>query len=154
MFVILTICRFVGMVARRLGQPQVVGQMVAGVIMGPSLFGLLFPSWQQVVFPTDSLKLLYVQAKFGVGLYMFLVGTEFETELFQSRARSAVSVSVAGMLAPFHSGRSFGVLAMEGSRSWCSGGKDFGLYAEPIAAKLTLLLRLDLVPSAEDEWVE
>ena len=101
MFVILAICRLVGMIARRLGQPQVVGEMIAGVIMGPSLFGLLFPSWQQVIFPKDSLKLLYVLAQFGVGLYMFLVGTEFKTDLFRSRVRSAVSVSVAGMLAPF-----------------------------------------------------
>ena len=81
MFVILAICRLVGMIARRLGQPQVVGEMIAGVIMGPSLFGLLFPSWQQVIFPKDSLKLLYVLAQFGVGLYMFLVGTEFTEQL-------------------------------------------------------------------------
>jgi Kef-type K+ transport system membrane component KefB len=109
MFVILAICRVVGMVARRLGQPQVVGEMIAGVIMGPSLFGLLFPHWQEVIFPKDSLKLLYVLAQFGVGLYMFLVGTEFKTELFRSRVRSAVSVSVAGMLAPFVLG---GLLAL------------------------------------------
>lgn len=109
MFVILAICRLVGMIARRLGQPQVVGEMIAGVIMGPSLFGLLFPSWQQVIFPKDSLKLLYVLAQFGVGLYMFLVGTEFKTDLFRSRVRSAVSVSVAGMLAPFVLG---GLLAL------------------------------------------
>jgi Kef-type K+ transport system membrane component KefB len=48
--------------------------MIAGVITGPSLFGLLFPSWPEVIFPKDSLKLLYVLAQFGVGLYMFLVG--------------------------------------------------------------------------------
>ena len=109
MFVILAICRLVGMIARRLGQPQVVGEMIAGVIMGPSLFGLLFPGWQQAIFPKDSLKLLYVLAQFGVGLYMFLVGTEFKTDLFRSRVRSAVSVSVAGMLAPFALG---GLLAL------------------------------------------
>jgi Kef-type K+ transport system membrane component KefB len=109
MFVILAICRLVGMIARRLGQPQVVGEMIAGVIMGPSLFGLLSPGWQQAIFPKDSLKLLYVLAQFGVGLYMFLVGTEFKTDLFRSRVRSAVSVSVAGMLAPFALG---GLLAL------------------------------------------
>jgi Kef-type K+ transport system membrane component KefB len=109
MFVILAVCRLVGMIARRLGQPQVVGEMIAGVIMGPSLFGLFFPGWQQVIFPKDSLKVLYVLAQFGVGLYMFLVGTEFKTDLFRSRARSAVSVSVAGMVAPFVLG---GLLAL------------------------------------------
>src|SRR6202047_1418407 len=108
-FFIIAVCRVVGMLARRVGQPQVVGEMVAGVLMGPSLFGLLFPSWQQVIFPKDSLKILYVLAQFGVGLYMFLVGTEFKIELFRSRARCAASVSVAGMLVPFILG---GVLAL------------------------------------------
>src|ERR1700744_3213105 len=101
LFFILAVCRCVGMLARRVGQPQVVGEMIAGVIMGPSLFGLLCPSWQQVIFPKDSLKILYVLAQFGVGLYMFLVGTEFKVDLFRSRARSAASVSIAGMVAPF-----------------------------------------------------
>jgi Kef-type K+ transport system membrane component KefB len=109
LFFILAVCRLIGIFARRLGQPQVVGEMIAGVIMGPSLFGLLFPSWQQVIFPKESLKVLYVLAQLGVGLYMFLVGTEFKTELFRSRARSAASVSIAGMVAPFVVG---GILAV------------------------------------------
>ena len=108
-FFILAVCRGVGILARRVGQPQVVGEMIAGVIMGPSLFGLLFPRWQQVIFPKDSLKILYVLAQFGVGLYMFLVGTEFKIDLFRSRVRSAASVSVAGMVVPFILG---GLLAL------------------------------------------
>ena len=101
LFFVLAVCRFIGILVRRVGQPQVVGEMIAGVIMGPSLFGLLFPSWQQAIFPKESLKILYVLAQLGVGLYMFLVGAEFKTELFRSRVRSAAAVSVAGMVAPF-----------------------------------------------------
>jgi Kef-type K+ transport system membrane component KefB len=101
MFFILAVCRAVGWVARRCGQPQVVGEMIAGVLMGPSLFGLLSPEAQQFLFPPESLKTLYVGAQLGVGLYMFLVGVEFKTELFRSHTRSAVSVSLAGMLVPF-----------------------------------------------------
>jgi Kef-type K+ transport system membrane component KefB len=108
-FFILAVCWLAGILARRFGQPQVVGEMIAGVIMGPSVFGLLFPSWQQAIFPKESLKTLYVLAQLGVGLYMFLVGTEFKTDLFRSRARSAASVSIAGMLAPFVVG---GILAI------------------------------------------
>ena len=100
-FFILAVCRSVGFLGRRLGQPQVVGEMIAGVIIGPSVFGLLCPGLQQAIFPKDSLKLLYVLAQLGVGLYMFLVGAEFRTDLFRSKARSAISVSVAGMAAPF-----------------------------------------------------
>ena len=101
MFFILAACRAVGWVARRCGQPQVIGEMIAGVLIGPSLLGLFWPGAQQFVFPPESLKTLYVFAQLGIGLYMFLVGVEFDTELFRSRMRSAVSVSLAGMLVPF-----------------------------------------------------
>ncbi|HZR18544.1 MAG TPA: cation:proton antiporter [Verrucomicrobiae bacterium] len=101
MFVILLACRVVGALARRLGQPQVVGEMIAGVFLGPSLLGLLAPGLQQTLFPKESLKVLYVGAQLGVGLYMFLVGVEFDVATFRSRARSAATVSFAGMAAPF-----------------------------------------------------
>jgi Kef-type K+ transport system membrane component KefB len=101
MFFILAVCRLVGLAARKIGQPQVVAEMIAGVLVGPSLFGLLLPGLQQQLFPKDSLKILYVGAQLGVGLYMFLVGVEFKTELFRSRIRSAAAVSISGMLVPF-----------------------------------------------------
>jgi Kef-type K+ transport system membrane component KefB len=100
MFVILAASRVVGAIGRRLGQPQVVGEMIAGVLLGPSLFGLLLPALQQQLFPPESLKVLYVVAQLGIGLYMFLVGVEFNTQLLASRVRSAAAVSVSGMLAP------------------------------------------------------
>lgn len=101
MFFILAVCRGVGWFARKLGQPQVVGEMIAGVLIGPSLFGLLFPTLQKQIFPPESLNFLYIGAQLGVGLYMFLVGVEFKTEYFRARVRSAASVSLAGMLVPF-----------------------------------------------------
>ncbi|HWW01782.1 MAG TPA: cation:proton antiporter [Candidatus Acidoferrum sp.] len=101
MFIILGACRLVGMMSRRLGQPQVVGEMIAGVFLGPSLLGFFSPDLQQLIFPKDSLKVLYVGAQLGVGLYMFLVGVEFDVATFRSRARSAAAVSFAGMAAPF-----------------------------------------------------
>src|SRR5436309_10164135 len=101
MFVILAVCRVVGTLARRIAQPQVVGEMIAGVLLGPSLFGLFFPGLQKQLFPPDSLKILYVGAQLGVGLYMFLVGVEFNINTFMKRAKSAASVSAAGMFAPF-----------------------------------------------------
>ena len=101
MAVVLAVCRGVGALARRLGQPQVVGEMIAGVMLGPSLFGLFLPALQQKIFPPDSLKVLFVGAQLGVGLYMFLVGVEFRTDLFTRHARSAAAVSISGMAAPF-----------------------------------------------------
>lgn len=102
MAVIIAACRSVGWLAKKyLGQPQVVGEMIAGVILGPSLFGLLAPDLQAALFPKDSKAILFVGAQFGVGLYMFLVGLGFRTEHFRQNARSALAVSFAGMGAPF-----------------------------------------------------
>ncbi|MES2438433.1 MAG: cation:proton antiporter [Verrucomicrobiota bacterium] len=101
MAVILLACRVVGWLGKKIGQPQVVGEMIAGVLLGPSLLGLMFPEASAKLFTPETRGILYVGAQLGVGLYMFLVGMEFKTDLFRSRVRSAACVSVAGMLAPF-----------------------------------------------------
>ncbi len=101
MAIILIVCRVVGRLGRLTGQPQVVGEMIAGVLLGPSLFGLFFPDLQMALFPKESLKILFVGAQLGVGLYMFLVGVEFRADLFRSRAKGAAAVSIAGMAVPF-----------------------------------------------------
>jgi Kef-type K+ transport system membrane component KefB len=102
MFAILAACRLVGWAAQRwLGQPQVVGEMIAGVVLGPSLFGLLAPDLQAALFPKPSRDVLYVGAQLGVGLYMFLVGLGFRTDHFRTHAKSAAAVSLGGMAAPF-----------------------------------------------------
>ena len=100
--VILAACRVVGWLGRKLlGQPQVVGEMIAGVVLGPSLLGLLFPGLQATLFPQETKNILYVLAQLGVGLYMFLVGTTLQLDHFRSKAKSAFAVSVAGIVAPF-----------------------------------------------------
>ena len=100
--VILAACRVVGWLGRKLlGQPQVVGEMIAGVVLGPSLLGLLFPELQATLFPQETKNILYVLAQLGVGLYMFLVGTTLQLDHFRSKAKSAFAVSVAGIVAPF-----------------------------------------------------
>lgn len=102
MAVIIAVCRIVGWLAKRyLGQPQVVGEMIAGVILGPSLFGLLAPDLQAALFPKESKSILFVGAQLGVGLYMFLVGLGFRRDHFKANAKSAAAVSLAGMAAPF-----------------------------------------------------
>ena len=102
MFAILATCRVVGWFGQKyLRQPQVVGEMIAGVLLGPTLFGLLAPDWYQVLFPKESFSVLYVGAQLGVGLYMFLVGLGFRTEDFKANATAAAAVSLSGMAAPF-----------------------------------------------------
>lgn len=101
MAIILIACRLVGLLAKRIGQPQVVGEMIAGVLIGPSLLGLVWPDSTKLIFTQESRAVLYSGAQLGVGLYMFLVGLEFRSDHFRARARSAACVSVAGMVVPF-----------------------------------------------------
>ncbi|OQW44754.1 MAG: potassium transporter [Proteobacteria bacterium SG_bin5] len=99
---ILIAARGCGWVARRwLGQPPVVGEMIAGVLLGPSLLGLVAPSAAAFLFPPEIKRLLYVLAQLGVGLYMFVVGLGFDARAFRAHRGSAVAVSLAGMAAPF-----------------------------------------------------
>ncbi len=112
---ILVVCRIVGGLARRIGQAQVVGEMIAGVLLGPSLFGLLLPEAQSWLFPLKSaiegpggtievrhpsMSILYVVSQLGLVLYMFLVGLEFDLGEIKNRAGNAVSVSLAGVVVP------------------------------------------------------
>jgi Kef-type K+ transport system membrane component KefB len=102
MFVILAACRACGWVVRRfLHQPQVIGEMIAGVILGPSLLGAFAPTVQQYLFPVESKPLLYAVAQLGIALYMFLVGLEFRSDDFRSHAKSAVAISISGIVVPF-----------------------------------------------------
>ncbi|MGC3988222.1 MAG: cation:proton antiporter [Chthoniobacteraceae bacterium] len=98
---ILAVCRLVGWLAGKLGQPQVVGEMIAGVLMGPSLFGRLAPEWQAQMFPDASKGVIFSVCQVGLAVYMFLVGAEFDLGLIRNRLRSAASVSIAGIAAPF-----------------------------------------------------
>ncbi len=100
--IIILTCRVVGKLGQKfLGQPQVVGEMIAGVILGPSLFGLLLPGVQSAVFPGPTKSVLYAGAQLGVGIYMFLVGTTLHLDRLQSKVKSAMGVSLAGIIVPF-----------------------------------------------------
>jgi Kef-type K+ transport system membrane component KefB len=100
--VIIGACRLVGWIMKRFfDQPQVIGEMIAGVVLGPSLLGLLAPDVQATIFPKDSKAALYVCAQLGIGLHMFMVGLGFRTDHFRLNAKSAVAVSLSGMVAPF-----------------------------------------------------
>lgn len=106
--VILLFCRLVGAIAARFGQPQVVAEMLAGVLLGPSLFGLLWPEAQHWLFPwdpaqkmRDTQSYLFPASQLGLALYMFIVGMEFRVDIVQRRLKSSIAVSIAGMVTPF-----------------------------------------------------
>ncbi len=111
--VIIATCRLLGWLGRRwLGQTQVFMEMVAGVLLGPSLFGWLTPHVQEQLFPTSlpladgsvmhpNMVALYALAQVGLVLYMFVIGLEFDVGLLSGRTKSAGLVSGAGIAVPF-----------------------------------------------------
>lgn len=113
--VIIVTCRVVTILGRRyLGQTDVVCEMIAGVMLGPSLFGLVAPQLQQWLFPkaglilatgakipNPSMSILFALSQVGLVIYMFLIGLEFNTDLIRQRLKSAFFVSFAGIAAPF-----------------------------------------------------
>ena len=99
--VILAACRIVGIIFKRLGQSQVVSEMITGVLLGPSLLGWVSPEFSAYLFPPESKPILFSVCQLGLVLYMFLIGVEFNVDLIKSRIRSAASVSLAGILVPF-----------------------------------------------------
>ena len=98
---VLVVCRLVCWVAVKFGQPPVVGEMIAGVILGPSLLGYLLPQVQQWLFPAASRPILFSGAQIGLALYMFTVGLDFRMDLIRSRLKSALAISASGILVPF-----------------------------------------------------
>jgi Kef-type K+ transport system membrane component KefB len=108
--VILAACRLVGIVARWFGQPQVVAEMITGVMLGPSLLQWIWPYGFGLLFPAESMKVLFPLSQLGLALYMFVVGLEFRVDVMTKRAHSAAAVSLAGMIAPFVLGAGLAVV--------------------------------------------
>ena len=102
LIVIIAVARIFGTIFRRyLGQPQVCGEIAAGLLLGPSLFGRLFPGLFEQVFRPSVGPFFSVLSQVGLILLMFLIGLEFDFGHLRSHGHIAVSVSLAGILLPF-----------------------------------------------------
>jgi Kef-type K+ transport system membrane component KefB len=110
---IILVCRLVGWAARHVGQPQAVAEMMAGFLLGPSFFGWVAPAWQAALFPAEAMPPLYICSQIGLVLYMFVVGLEFDIALLTRHARRALSVSIAGVAAPFALGAGLAVIMLD-----------------------------------------
>jgi len=113
--IIIVIARLAGNVARRIGQPRAVGEIIAGLILGPSLLGSLAPETFQYVFHSVDAMPLTVMSQIGLILLMFQVGMDFDfSHLAEQRNRVAVvAVSAAGIIVPFILGFIFAQLSAE-----------------------------------------
>jgi Kef-type K+ transport system membrane component KefB len=93
--------RVVGYFGRRfLGQPQVVCEMITGVLLGPSFLGEYFPELAARLFPKETIPVIYSMAQVGLVLYMFLIGNEFRTDIIRRKLKTAAAVSLSGIIVP------------------------------------------------------
>jgi Kef-type K+ transport system membrane component KefB len=93
--------RGLGRLFRRFGQPPVVGEVIAGILLGPSLLGRIAPGLAAFVLPPSVAPHLGVIAQLGVMLYMFIVGLELNASHLRHRAHATVAISHASIVAPF-----------------------------------------------------
>jgi Kef-type K+ transport system membrane component KefB len=107
---IIAVCKLVGLLARPLGQAQVIAEMVTGFLLGPSLLGWAAPAASAWLFRPETMPIVYALAQIALTLYMFTVGLEFEAGLLRSSLKQAAAVSLTGILAPFALGGGLGVM--------------------------------------------
>ena len=122
---ILVLARAAGWVFTKLGQPAVVGEILAGILLGPTLLGT---SLSQDLFPLDSRPFLVVLANLGLVLFMFVVGLELDLSLIKGRERVAGSVSVASILLPFSLGLALATLLADDHQQNGTGFWPFALF--------------------------
>jgi Kef-type K+ transport system membrane component KefB len=101
LLVVIAAARLTGTVFTRIGLPAVVGEMTAGILLGPSLLGHLAPGAFAFIFPADSLGTLKLFSQIGICLFMFSVGMELKAEHLRHKVQLAVAVSHASILLPF-----------------------------------------------------
>ncbi len=90
--------------SRKFKQPSVIGEIVAGILLGPSLLGYFFPEAQEWLFPASSLANLTALSQIGLILFMFIVGMELDIKILKNKAHSAVVISHASIVFPFFLG--------------------------------------------------
>lgn len=99
--VILTVARLVGALFRHIGQPQVIGEIVAGILLGPSILGGLWPEAFAFLFPEESIQFIEILSEFGLILFMFTIGMELRPAEIKSQFRKAFIISQSGIFIPF-----------------------------------------------------
>ena len=99
--IIILISRLFGYFFQKFGQPMVIGEVLAGIILGPSFLGLFFPGIFSFVFPAESLGNLQFLSQIGLILFMFIIGMELDLKLLKNTAGTAILVSHASIIFPY-----------------------------------------------------
>ncbi|MDP2723032.1 MAG: cation:proton antiporter [Bacteroidales bacterium] len=142
---IIFVARLLGWLCTKIGQPTVIGEIVAGIILGPSLIGFYFPEFSSALFPVHSLGNLEFISQIGLILFMFIVGMELDLKVLKNKAHDAVVISHASIIIPFALGMGLAYFIYE---SFAPDGvlfSSFGLFlgismsvtAFPVLARIT-----------------
>ncbi len=99
--IIILVARIFGWACKKIGQPSVIGEIIAGIVLGPTLLGAYFPEFSTALFPAESLGNLQFLSQIGLILFMFVIGMELDLNALKNRANDAVVVSHASIVFPF-----------------------------------------------------
>ncbi|STZ27622.1 Inner membrane protein ybaL [Myroides odoratus] len=119
---IVLVARVFGWICKKIGQPSVIGEIIAGIALGPSLVGTYFPEFSAVMFPTQSLGNLSFLSQIGLILFMFVIGMELDLKILKNKAHDAVLISHASIVIPFALGMALAYYIFE---SFAPDGVDF-----------------------------
>jgi Kef-type K+ transport system membrane component KefB len=98
---IIIVARLFGWICKSIGQPTVIGEIAAGIFLGPSLVGMFFPGFSAFLFPSQSLGNLQFLSQIGLILFMFIIGMELDLKVLKSKAQEAIVISHASIILPF-----------------------------------------------------
>ncbi|HTG66547.1 MAG TPA: cation:proton antiporter, partial [Flavobacterium sp.] len=101
---IILVARVFGWVFKKIAQPTVIGEIIAGIVLGPSLLGMYFPEFSAALFPTESLGNLKFLSQIGLILFMFVIGMELDVKVLKNKASEAIVISHASIIIPFSMG--------------------------------------------------
>ncbi|MBV9790598.1 MAG: cation:proton antiporter [Chloroflexi bacterium] len=133
--IIIIFSRGLGLLFRRIHQPLVIGEIVAGIMLGPSLFGLLAPTTAAQIFPAETAPLLNILAQVGLLIFMFLIGLELNLDTLKGQSHHAVVISHASIIVPFLLG---GLLAFFLFDAFAPAGVSFTAFALFMGASMSI----------------
>ncbi|MGH3720871.1 MAG: cation:proton antiporter [Pseudonocardiaceae bacterium] len=102
--IVLAIAHLCGAILHRVGQPRVIGEMIGGVLLGPSVLGAIFPGAQHALFPLEIMPIINAMAQLGVIFFMFGIGLELSTRGLRNNGAAAVVIGHAALAVPFGCG--------------------------------------------------
>jgi Kef-type K+ transport system membrane component KefB len=137
--VILLFSKLFSLVMRPFGQPTVVMEILAGVVLGPSVIGFIWPGFTHHLFPASSFSTLQALSQIGLMLYMFVVGMQLDTKMAREHSDAAMLVSHASMICPFF----FGVVLARGLYSTCAPP---GVHFLPFALFMGIAMSVTAFP--------